>query len=200
MDNEHGFIKEVIIDEKMLDYRIKQLAENITKDYSGKQVVLICSLRGAVYFYTALSKNINLEIKEEFIRVSSYKGFESTENCEFKMFLEDDITNKDVIVVEDVVDSGRTMKCIIDYLNKQNPNSIKICTLLDKPEKKKEVDIKIDYIGFNIPNYFVVGFGLDLDEKYRNLPRLECIVSSNEEVQIVKDAKIKLEKELFKRW
>ena len=168
--------RKVLIDEEELQKRINELAEQITKEYEGKELTLICVLKGAMFFFTDLTRRINLDMKMEVIRVSSYQGENSTGKIEFKLGLDEPVTGKDVIVVEDIVDTGRTLTEVLKYLKSQNPQSLKLCTLLDKPDRRVENDLSVDYVGFTIPNYFVIGYGLDYDEKYRNLPAIEYVV------------------------
>lgn len=166
-------IKE-LISEKELNTRIKELALKIEEDYENKQIVVICVLKGSVYFTSDLTKYIKNEMELEFIRVSSYFGTESSGKIELKQDLDSDIKNKDVIIIEDIIDTGRTLFYLKEHLLKRNPNSLKICTLLDKKEKRV-MNIEADYVAFDIPDKFVVGYGLDIDEKYRNLPYIGYI-------------------------
>lgn len=161
-----------LIDEKQLQERIKEIANQISKDYNNEELILICILKGAVYFAIDLSKNIkNENLIIDFMKVSSYgiNNRESTGNINFSLDVSQSIEGKNVIIVEDIIDSGITLNYLYDYLKKQNPKSLKICVLLDKKERR-EKEIKIDYKGFEIENKFVLGYGLDYDEKYRNLP------------------------------
>ncbi len=166
-------IKE-LISEKELNTRIRELALKIDEDYKNKQLVVICVLKGSVYFTSDLTKHIKNEMELEFIRVSSYSGTESSGKIELKQDLDSDIKNKDVIIIEDIIDTGRTLFYLKEHLLKRNPNSLKICTLLDKKEKRV-MDIEADYVAFDIPDKFVVGYGLDIDERYRNLPYIGYI-------------------------
>ena len=160
----------VLIDEQTVQNRIKELAEQIKKDYQGKEITLICILKGSVFFTVDLAKKIDSDVKLEFIRVSSYgEGTCSSGEIKMKLDLKDSIQGKDVIVVEDIIDTGRTLKYLVEYLELKKPNSIKLCTLLNKQERRV-CEVKVDYIGFDIPDEFVIGYGLDYDEKYRNLP------------------------------
>jgi len=189
--------KKILIDELTLQERIQQLADEITEDYQGKKLTLICILKGSIYFFTDLSRRIKLDTELEFIRVSSYNGENSTGEITLKLDLDNPITGKDVIVIEDIIDTGRTLSYLLKYLSKQNPNSLKLCTLLDKPERREVKDIKVDYTGFTIPNRFVIGYGLDLDEQYRNIPEIDCIIDESEKDQITKD-KRNIKKQLKK--
>jgi len=192
--------KKILIDELTLQERIQQLADEITEDYQGKKLTLICILKGSIYFFTDLSRRIKLDTELEFIRVSSYNGENSTGEITLKLDLDNPITGKDVIVIEDIIDTGRTLSYLLKYLSKQNPNSLKLCTLLDKPERREVKDIKVDYTGFTIPNRFVIGYGLDLDEQYRNIPEIDCIIDESEKDRITKD-KRNIKKQLKKtKW
>ena len=166
----------VLIDEKSLHQKIKELANEISNDYQNEEIILICILKGSVYFATALSQEIkDSSIILDFMKVSSYgSSTESTGNIDFKLDLSENIENRNVIIVEDIIDSGITLHHLRELLSKRNPKSLKICTLLDKPERRKK-DVKVDYVGFQIENKFVVGYGMDYDEKYRNLPYIGYI-------------------------
>ncbi len=161
----------VLIDEKRLDERITEIANQINEEYAGKEITLICILKGSVFFTVDLAKKIDGDVKLEFIRVSSYEGAstESSGEIKMKLDLKDSIQGKDVIVIEDIVDTGRTLSYLIEYLKMKKPNSVKLCALLDKKERRV-CPVHVDYTGFEIPDEFVVGYGLDVDEKYRNLP------------------------------
>ena len=165
----------VLIEEEKLQKRVKELAKQITKDYKDKEITLICILKGSTFFTVDLSKSIENALKIEFIQVSSYNdGTESSGNVVMKLDLKESIEGKDVIVVEDIIDTGRTLSYLMEYLKAKKPASIKLCTLLDKPERRV-FDVKVDYVGFEIPDKFVVGYGLDFNELYRNLPYVAYI-------------------------
>ncbi len=167
----------VLIKEEELQERIKKVAEQITKDYENKEIVLICILKGSTFFTVDLAKRIDNPLKIEFIQVSSYHdSTESSGNVVMKLDLKESIEGKDIIVVEDIIDTGRTLSYLLDYLKGKNPASIKLCTLLDKPERRM-YDVQVDYVGFEIPDKFVVGYGLDFGELYRNLPYVAYIES-----------------------
>lgn len=167
-------IKTLISKEK-LEQRTEEIAKQIEEEYKNKEITLICILKGSVFFTVDLAKKINGNVKLEFIRVSSYiDGTESSGTVEMKLDLQDSIEGKDVIIVEDIIDTGRTLSYLIDYLKTKKPNSVKLCTLLDKPERRI-FNVKVDYTGFQIPDKFVVGYGLDFDEKYRNFPYIAYI-------------------------
>ena len=160
-----------LISKEELDKRIQEIANQITEDYKNQEIIIVCILTGAVYFATDLTKYIkNDTLKIEFMKVSSYgNSKESTGEVKIKKDLENSISGKNVIIVEDIIDTGLTMKTLKKYLLEKNPASLKICTLLDKKERRK-VEIEADYVGFDIPNKFVLGYGLDYEEYYRNLP------------------------------
>ncbi len=158
----------VLISKEEVANRIKELAEQINKDYEGKSITLLCILKGSVFFTTELAKHLAPNTKIEFIEVSSYGS--GTMPGEIKMLKDtrDSIAKKDVLIIEDIIDSGRTLRYLVDMLKNRKPNSLKLCTLLSKPERRK-VDIKVDYLGFEVPNKFIVGYGMDIDENFRNL-------------------------------
>ena len=165
-----------LINEEELHTRVNEIAKQIEKEYEGKEITLICILKGSVFFTVDLAKSINGDVKLEFIRVSSYgEGTESTGEIKMKLDLKDSIKGKNVIVVEDIIDTGRTLSYLIEYLKMKKPNSVKLCALLDKPERRVKKNVKVDYTGFQIPDKFVIGYGLDWDEKYRNLPYIGYI-------------------------
>ena len=159
-----------LVSEKDVDERIVELGKQISKDYEGKQVHLICVLKGGVFFMCELAKRISVAVSMDFMSVSSY-GDDTKSSGVVKIVkdLDEAIEGKDVLIVEDIIDSGRTLYYLIDILKKRNPKSVHLCTLLDKPERRVK-DVKVDYVGFNIPDEFVVGYGLDYAQKYRNLP------------------------------
>lgn len=160
----------VLIDEKTLQARVQELAETIMKDYEGKELTFICILKGSALFTVDLAKKIKNNVRFEFIRVSSYgDSQESSGKVIMKLDLQDSIEGRDVIIIEDIIDTGRTLSYLRDYLKDKNPASLKICTLLDKKERRV-FDIEPDYTAFNIPDKFVVGYGLDDRENLRNLP------------------------------
>jgi len=160
----------VLLSEEEVDNRIKEIGEQISKDYAGEEVHVICVLKGGVFFMCELAKRITLPLSMDFMSVSSY-GNEKQSSGIVKIVkdLDEPLDGKNVIIVEDIIDSGRTLSYLIEILKKRNPKSLKLCTLLDKPERRV-TDVKVDYVGFNIPDEFVVGYGLDYMQKYRNLP------------------------------
>lgn len=160
----------VMYEEEELQKRIKEIAEQIDKDYEGTdEIVIISVLKGAIFFTVDLVKKMKTPITLEVMQVSSYTGTESTGNIIVKKDLDNSIEGKNVLIVEDIIDSGRTLKYLKEYLQTKNPKSVKIAVLMDKKERRV-VDIDVDYTGFVIPNKFVVGYGFDVDEKGRNIP------------------------------
>ena len=162
-------VKSVLISEEELKQICKQLGEQITKDYEGKKLLVVSVLKGAVVFMADLLREIKCDCLIDFIAVSSYSGTKTTGVVKFKKDLDVDPDGMDILIVEDILDSGITLSYLSGVLMGRNANSIKICTLLDKPANRK-ADIHADYIGKTIPDEFVIGYGLDYDEKYRNLP------------------------------
>ena len=165
------FIAEILIDENQLQTRIKELGAEISQDYLDGNLLLICSLRGGVPFMVHLSRYITSPHMMDFMAVSSYGvgKRESSGTVRVALDLQMDIRDKDVLLVEDIVDSGHTIASVLEMLNLRQPRSLKVCALLDKAERREAV-VPIHYRGFDIPNKFVFGFGLDIDEYYRNLP------------------------------
>ena len=165
----------VLVSEQEVDARIEELGKKISEDYAGKQVHLICILKGGGFFMCELAKRITVPVSMDFMSVSSYgDGMKSSGIVKIAKDLDETLEGKDVIIVEDIIDSGRTLYYLMDVLQQRKPNSMKLCTLLDKPERRV-VDVKVDYIGFNIPDEFVVGYGLDYAQKYRNLPYIGVV-------------------------
>jgi len=172
---------EIMLSEETIDAKIKVLAEQISKDYEGKQVHLICILKGSVFFTCELAKRITVPVTLDFMSVSSYgSGTASSGNVKIVKDLDESICGKDVIVIEDIIDSGNTLSCLLELLADRQPNSLRLCTLLDKPERRVK-DVYVDYTGFQIPDKFVVGYGLDYDQKYRNLPYIGVVSFEEEE-------------------
>ena len=161
----------VLLSKRTIQKRVKQLAKQISSDYAGKTPVIICMLKGAVYFFTDLVNYVTIPVTIEFARLSSYKNGMTGGDMELVADIKEKIEGKDVIIVEDIVDSGKTLAYFIDMLKKKNPASVKICAFLDKLERR-EVAVKSDYVGFDIDCGFVIGYGLDYAEKYRELPYL----------------------------
>ena len=165
----------VLLSEEEVNERIRQIGEQISKDYEGRQVHLICVLKGGSFFMCELAKRITVPVSLDFMSVSSYGGgTKSSGVVKIVKDLDEPLDGKDVIVVEDIVDSGRTLSYLLELLGKRNPKSLALCTMLDKPERPLVV-VKVDYTGFNIPDEFVVGYGLDYDQRYRNLPYIGVV-------------------------
>ena len=171
----------VLLSEEEVDRRIQEIGEQINKDYAGKEVHLICVLKGGVFFMCELAKRINVPVSLDFMSVSSY-GDDTKSSGVVKIVkdLDQPLEGKDVIIVEDIIDSGRTLYYLMDILKKRNPNSLRLCTLLDKPDRRVK-DVKADYLGFEIPDEFVVGYGLDYAQKYRNLPFIGVVEGLEEQ-------------------
>lgn len=161
---------QVRISEEELIAKIKEIAQQINEDYVGKKVHLVCILSGSVFFTCELAKYITVPVTMDFMRVSSYgEGMNSTGTISIDQDLNMSIEGRHVLVVEDIVDSGRTLALLSNILKKRDPASLRLCSLLDKPSRRV-TPVSIDYLGFEIEDYFVVGFGLDYAQKYRNLP------------------------------
>jgi hypoxanthine phosphoribosyltransferase len=165
------FLKEIMIPEDVLQRRITELGAEISRDYQGKNLLLVCILRGGVMFLTDLIRRISIPVTMDFMAISSYgAGARSTTgHVRVTLDLSADICNWDVLIVEDIIDSGHTLKSVLELLNARHPKSLQICALLDKVERR-EVAVPVRYRGFEISNEFVFGYGLDIDEYYRNLP------------------------------
>ena len=165
----------VLLSEEEVDARIQAMGEQISRDYQGKQVHLVCVLKGGSFFMCELAKRITVPVSLDFMSVSSYGGqTKSSGIVKIVKDLDESLQDKDVIVVEDIVDSGRTLSYLMEMLRDRGPKSLRLCTLLDKPDRRV-VDVKVDYTGFQIPDEFVVGYGLDYDQKYRNLPYIGVV-------------------------
>nr|WP_314504542.1 hypoxanthine phosphoribosyltransferase [uncultured Lachnoanaerobaculum sp.] len=160
----------VMITEEEISKRILEVADRINKDYEGRELILICVLKGGVMFMCDLAKRLNLDVRLDFMSVSSY-GAETKSSGVVKIIkdLDNSIEGRDVLIVEDIIDSGNTLAYLLDILEKRGPKSIKLCTLLDKPSRR-EKDVVVDYVCFEIEDKFVLGYGLDYDQRYRNLP------------------------------
>lgn len=160
----------VMITEEEISKRILEVADRINKDYEGRELILICVLKGGVMFMCDLAKRLNLDVRLDFMSVSSY-GAETKSSGVVKIIkdLDNSIEGSDVLIVEDIIDSGNTLAYLLDILEKRGPKSIKLCTLLDKPSRR-EKDVVVDYVCFEIEDKFVLGYGLDYDQRYRNLP------------------------------
>ncbi|MDE5654128.1 MAG: hypoxanthine phosphoribosyltransferase [Clostridia bacterium] len=163
-------IRKVLIDEESIAQKVKELGKQIEKDYAGKSPVVVAILKGSIIFYADLVRNINLPMRFDTMSVSSYgSGTVSSGNVKIKKDLAKDISGEDVLLIEDIIDSGNTMKALTSLLEHRGAKSIKVCSFLDKPSRRT-TDFKANYVGYEIPDEFVVGYGLDYDEKYRNLP------------------------------
>lgn len=166
----HQDVEQILYTEEELRSRVRDLGAQITADYAGKQPMLISILRGSYIFMADLTRAIHLPVTVDFMAVSSYgAGTVSSGQVEIKKDLSDTIEGRDLIIVEDILDSGNTLHYLMKVLRARKPASIRICTLMDKPERRTK-PIKADYVGFTIPDAFIVGYGLDYDERYRNLP------------------------------
>ena len=170
----------ILIPEDKIDERIAQLGAQISQDYAGRQVHLIGILKGSIFFICELAKRITVPVTMDFMSVSSYgAGTKSSGVVKLIKDLDEPIGGKDVLVVEDIIDSGRTLSYLLKNLSSRQPASIRLCTMLDKPERR-EVDVEVDYQGFRIPDEFVIGYGLDYDQRYRNLPYIGVLSLTEE--------------------
>ena len=166
-------ILKVLLTEEELQAKVRELGAQITRDYQGKKLLLVSVLKGSVVFMADLMRAIDTYCRIDFMNVSSYgSGTKTTGTVKIIKDLDIDIAGYDLLIVEDILDSGKTLSYIKNILMERNPNSIRICTLLDKPERRQALDIQADYKGFVVPDEFVVGYGLDYAETYRNLPYL----------------------------
>lgn len=166
---------DVMISKEEISKRVAELGQEISRDYKGESILAICVLKGAVLFMSDLIRELNVETEIDFMAVSSYgASTESTGVVRIMKDLDSNIENKNVLIVEDIIDSGLTLKYLKEYLLARNPKSLKICTLLDKAERR-QADVGADYVGFSIENKFIVGYGLDYDQKYRNLPYISYL-------------------------
>lgn len=164
----------VMYTEEQIQKRIQEMAEQLDKDYQGKDLIVISVLKGAIFFSVDLVKKMKTPVILDMMQVSSYQGTQSTGNVIIKKDLDEDISGKDVLIVEDIIDTGYTLQYLKEYLQTLNPNSLKIAVLADKKERR-EIDVDIDYTGFEIENKFIVGYGFDIDQKYRNIPYIGYI-------------------------
>ena len=172
-------IRELISEEKV-DARIRELGEQISKDYAGESVHLVCILKGACIFMCDLAKRIRVPLSMDFMTVSSYgSGTQSSGIVRIKKDLDDPIKGLNVLIVEDIVDSGRTLHYLTEVFKERGCKSVRTCTLLDKPERRV-LDLDVDYVGFMIPNQFVVGYGMDYDQRYRDLPFIGVVEFTEE--------------------
>mgnify|MGYP000582838748 CR=1 FL=1 len=160
----------VMIDEETVEKKVREMAAQISREYEGKTLHLICILKGSVFFACELAKRITVPVTLDFMSASSYgDGTQSCGRVKIVKDLDESLEGRDVLVVEDIIDSGRTLSYLLQVLQLRRPASLRLCTLLDKPERRV-VDVKVDYVGFEIPDEFVVGYGLDYNQHYRNLP------------------------------
>jgi len=166
----HDDVKTVLVSEEQLKAKVAELGAQISRDYAGKNLVLVSILKGSVVFMADLMRAVSIPCNIDFMVVSSYGGSNTTSGLvKIIKDLDGDLSGKDVLIVEDILDTGVTLSNLVPMLKMRNPNSVKICTILDKPSRRR-ADIQPDYEGFQVPDEFVVGYGLDYDEKYRNLP------------------------------
>ena len=164
-------IQEILLTEEQIQERIKELGEILTAEYADKNPIIVGVLKGVVIFYADMIRHIKVPCQMDFMWISSYSGTSSTGNMKVRQDLSADIKGRHVLILEDIFDTGRSLQFLVDTLKAQNPASLKICTFLDKPERRREgITVKADYTGFTIPNEFVVGYGLDYNEQFRNLP------------------------------
>ena len=172
----------IFLPEQEVNARIAELAQRISEDYAGKEVHLICVLKGSIFFMCELAKRITVPVTMDFMSVSSYgNDTKSSGVVRIVKDLDESIEGKHAIVIEDIVDSGRTLSYLLEILKKRNPASLRLCTLLDKPDRRV-TDVETDYTGFNIPDEFVVGYGLDYAQKYRNLPFIGIVEFTEEQL------------------
>ena len=164
-------IKQILLTEEQIQNRIQELGEILTAEYADKNPIIVGVLKGVVVFYADMIRQIKVPCQMDFMCVSSYQGTNSTGRTMISKDLSSDIYGRHVLILEDIFDTGNSLEFICNHLKNKNPASLKICTLLDKPERRKPgVQVQCDWVGFTIPNEFVVGYGLDYNEKYRNLP------------------------------
>lgn len=166
----------VLIPEEDVNKRISEVAAQVSRDYEGRPIHLVCVLKGGAFFTCELAKRLTVPVSLDFMSVSSYGGgTESSGVVRIVKDLDEPLEGKDVLIVEDIIDSGRTLAYLIEILKQRGPASIHLCTLLDKPERRVKKQVKVDYTCFSIPDEFVVGYGLDYDQKYRNLPYIGVV-------------------------
>ena len=173
---------EEMISEEQIDKRVREIAKQISEDYKGKSVRLICILKGSVFYTCELAKRISIPVTLDFMSVSSYgSGTVYSGVVRIIKDLDEPLEGKDVLIVEDIIDSGRTLAYLIEVLKQRGPKDIRLCTLLDKPERRVKKQVTVDYTCFTIPDEFVVGYGLDYDQKYRNLPFIGVVEQEPEQ-------------------
>src|SRR5699024_2501665 len=168
-------VKEILVTTDAIQKRVKELGQEITEDYKGKDLMLVGILKGAVIFMSELAQEIKLPITMDFMAVSSY-GDSSQSSGVVRIIkdLDSHIEGKDILIVEDIIDTGLTLDYLTDNIRKRKPNSVRICTLLDKPDRRK-IEVPVDYVGFEVPDEFIIGYGIDYAEKYRNLPYISAL-------------------------
>ena len=168
---------EILIPSSKIEEKVKQLGKKISEDFNGEEILAICILKGSFMFFADLVRNINTNVKIDFMQVSSYHtSMESSGEVIFIKDVSTDINNKNVLIIDDIIDTGRTLKALVEALSQRNPKSLKTCVLLDKKERR-EVDFNADYVGFEIPDKFVVGYGLDWAEEGRNFKDIYCVIT-----------------------
>lgn len=168
----------VMISQEDLTAKIKEMAARISSDYAGKELHLICILKGSIFFTCELAKYITVPVTMDFMTISSYgAGTKSSGKLILRKDLDEPIKGKHVLVIEDIIDSGRTLRYLLENLSKRGPESLKLCTMLDKPDRRV-VEVDVDYTGFVIPNEYVIGFGLDSNQRFRNLPYIGILESA----------------------
>lgn len=180
MQDYHEFLAEILIPEDVLQNRIAELGKEISQDYQGKDLLLVCILRGGVVFLADLMRHITIPHTLDFMAISSYGigARQASGKARITLDLNTDIDDRNVLLIEDIVDSGHTIQSVIQFLETRHPRSLRVCTLLDKAERR-EVNVPIHYCGFVIPNKFIFGYGLDIDEYYRNLPFIGVLSQEN---------------------
>ena len=167
----HNDIKEILISSEQIQNRIQELGKELLRDYADKTPVFVGVLKGVVVFYADMIRAFDAPCQLDFMQVSSYHGTQSTGNVVVRQDVKTDLKDRHVVILEDILDTGRSLQFVCDHLRAKGVASLKICTLLDKPDGRlPEIDLQADYVGFTVPNEFVVGYGLDYDEMYRNLP------------------------------
>ena len=164
-------MKEILLTEEQIQAKVKELAERISKDYAGKNPIFVGVLKGVVIFFADLVRNVDIPCEIDFMSISSYSGTNSTGRTEIRKDLSVDIKDRHVVILEDIFDTGTSLTFTVNHLKNKQPASLAVCTFLDKPERRNpDVTLIPEYMGYSIPNEFVVGYGLDYNEKYRNLP------------------------------
>ncbi len=175
MDRDETIKGKILFTQEQIWERAKEMGDQISKDYEGEEIIVIGTLKGAIMWMSDILKNLTLDTKIDFISASSYgSGTMSSGVVKITKDIHMDLFNKNVLIIEDIIDTGTTLKYLRDYIAERNPKSIKICTLLDKPSRRK-ADVQGDYIGFTVDDLFVIGYGLDYDQKFRNLPYISYL-------------------------